>query len=84
MAQAPIQLRAVVDRFEGHKGVLLFDDADLLGPLAGQELVLPKRLLPTGCREGDVIVFDMLTDLQATQHRETLARQVLEEILNGR
>jgi len=79
-----VQLRAVLDRFEGHKGVLLFDDAEVLGPLVGQELVLPKRVLPLGIREGDVVILELLTDEQATQQRETVARSLLEDILNGR
>jgi len=81
---SPLQLKAVLDRFEGHKGVLLFDDADLLGPLAGQELVLPKRLLPPDLNIGDVLVLDFLTDEQSTLEREAIARSVLEDILNGK
>ncbi|MEK7184497.1 MAG: DUF3006 domain-containing protein [Patescibacteria group bacterium] len=84
MSEPIPQLKAVLDRFEGHKGVLLFDDSDMLGPLAGQELVLPKRLLPLGIREGDVVVLDFLTDAQATLRREDVARALLEDILNGR
>lgn len=83
-AEPTVRLRAVLDRFEGHKGVVLFDDTELLGPLAGQELVLPKRVLPLGIREGDVIVLELLTDEQATQQREAVARTLLEDILNGR
>ncbi len=84
MSEPLPQLKAVLDRFEGHKGVLLFDDSDMLGPLAGQELVLPKRLLPLGIREGDVVIVDLMTDTQATQRREEVARSLLEDILNGR
>lgn len=82
MAQ-PIQLRCVLDRFEGHKGVLLFDDAEMLGTLAGQELVLPRRALPAGVREGEVVVVELMTDEQATEAKERIARKVLEDILNG-
>ncbi len=80
----PLQIKAVLDRFEGHKGVLLFDDVDLLGPLAGQELVLPKRLLPAGLKTGDVVAIELMTDDEATLAREALARSVLEDILNGK
>ncbi len=80
----PSQLRATIDRFEGHTGVLLFDDADLLGPLTGQELVLPKRLLPLGAKEGDTLVVELLTDQQSTESKEQIARKVLEDILNGK
>ncbi|MCA9388461.1 DUF3006 family protein [Candidatus Berkelbacteria bacterium] len=76
------QIKATIDRFEGHKGVILFDDPNL-GSLAGQELVLPKRLLPLGVGVGDVVVLDFLTDEQSTQQREQIARTVLEDILNG-
>ena len=79
----PVQLRGVLDRFEEHTGVVLFDDAEVFGSLAGQELVLPKRLLPSGIREGDVVVVELMTDEQATEAKERIARKVLEEILNG-
>jgi len=79
-----LPLRCTIDRFEGHTGVLLFDESDLLGPLTGQELVLPKRLLPAGSKEGDTLVVELLTDKQATEAKEDIARKVLEDILNGR
>lgn len=82
--ESTAQLRAVLDRFEGHKGVLSFDEGDVLGPLAGQELVLPKKVLPLGIREGDVVIVEIMTDEQATQSREKVARALLEDILNGR
>lgn len=82
MSTRPQQLRGTLDRLEGHKGVILFDD-EALGPLAGQELVLPARLLPEGIVQGDVLVIELMTDRQATQTREQVARTVLEEILNG-
>ncbi|MBI4185464.1 DUF3006 domain-containing protein [Candidatus Berkelbacteria bacterium] len=79
-----IQLRGTLDRFEGHAGVLLFDDTDLLGTLAGQELVLPIKILPAGTKQGDQVVVELFSDEQATQAREVIARQVLEDILNGK
>lgn len=80
----PLPLRCSLDRFEGHTAVLLFDDADLLGPLTGQELVLPKRVLPAGTKQGDSLVIELLTDQQATESKEQIARKVLEDILNGK
>ncbi len=79
-----MQLRVTLDRFEGHAGVLIFDDADALGTLAGQELVLPTKVLPAGIRQGDQVVIDFLSEHQATEAREVIARQVLEDILNGK
>lgn len=79
-----LPLRCTVDRFEGHTGVLLFDESDALGPLTGQEIVLPKRMLPPGTKEGDTLVVELLTDAQATESKEQIARKVLEDILNGK
>ncbi|MBI4023319.1 DUF3006 domain-containing protein [Candidatus Berkelbacteria bacterium] len=79
----PLQLRGVIDRFEGHRVVILFEDTEVFGPLAGQELVLPSRIIPPGLGQGDMLVFEMMTDEQATEQRESVARKVLEEILNG-
>lgn len=80
----PLALRGIIDRFEGHRGVILFEEEELLGPLSGQELVLPTRLLPPGVKQGDALVFEVLTDEQATQERDAVARAVLEDILNGK
>jgi hypothetical protein len=80
----PVKLKAILDRFEAHKGVLLFEDADLLGPLAGQELVLPQKLLPAGIKQGDVVILELMTDQQSTEEREKIARALLEDILNGK
>lgn len=82
MPNQPIQIRGTLDRYEGHKAVLLLDD-ETLGPLTGQELVVPTRLLPSNLAQGAMIVVELMTDEQATQAREHVARKVLEEILNG-
>ncbi len=82
MPSRPMQIRGTLDRYEGHRAVLLLDD-DALGPLTGQELVIPTRLLPSNLAQGAMIVVELMTDEQATQAKERVARKVLEEILNG-
>jgi hypothetical protein len=69
-------MTAVLDRREGRLATIVFSDK--------QELTLPVHLLPTNAREGDVIHLKFMTDKQATADRAELARNLLEEILNGK
>lgn len=80
--QEPI--RATVDRFDNGVAVLVFDDDLALGRHAGQTLTVPRRTLPRGVHEGDVILFEPLTSQQSTENREQVARKLLEDILNGK
>lgn len=67
-------LTCIIDRFESGKAVLKFRD--------NQELVLPKRFLPSDCQEGDVLNVELLTQKATTARRENLAKAILKEILN--
>ena len=67
-------LTVVVDRFENGKAVLKFDD--------GQELVLPKRKLPSKIQEGSVLHCELYHAEHAEERRTNIARHLLKEILH--
>lgn len=50
----------VIDRFEGDWGVVEYED---------RTFNLPRRMLPPGIKEGDVVVFDVSVDDRATADR---------------
>ncbi len=68
-------LEAVLDRFEQGRAVLRFPD--------GQELVLPKRYLPSKIKEGSVLLCEFYRAEAAETRREHIARYLLEEILQA-
>lgn len=69
------RLCATIDRFEGALAVLEFSH--------NQNLTVSKKYLPQGVKEGDSIIFEVLTDELLTKRNTNLARAMLEEILNG-
>ena len=68
-------LTAVFDRVEGELVVLRFED--------GQELAVPRQLLPADCQEGSHLVCSFATQVQAEADQTARARQLLTEILKG-
>lgn len=68
-------LLAVLDRFEGDKAVIRFDD--------GQTLVLPKDDLFNQYKEGDALYFLISPDKDLTTGREKLARALLNDLLKN-
>ncbi len=65
-------LRVVIDRIEGDFAVLRYD---------GNEILWPKKNLPTGSHEGGCLVLSALNDKDAEKEREELAKAILNEIL---
>lgn len=65
-----------LDRFEEDKAVL-FTEANI-------EVVLPKEILPKDCEEGDILHLHLTTDEEETGKREKKAKDLLNEILNGK
>lgn len=68
-------LTAVFDRVEGELAVLKFED--------GQELAVPRNLLPSDCHEGSHLVCSLATQVQAETEQAARARQLLNDILKG-
>lgn len=67
-------LKAIVDRFEEGKAVLIFSDS--------QKLVISKDLLPKNCQEGSEIklYFDLF---ESEESKRSLAKSLLNEILKS-
>lgn len=70
-----IALTCLYARLENGRAVLRFPDE--------QELAVTRRLLPSGVEPGQVLELHIHTPETAHQHRDDLARAVLNEILNG-
>lgn len=62
----------VVDRFENGTAVLMS---------GGQELTVPRVMIPKGVKEGDVLTAEFYLLKDEAKRRENLARSILEEIL---
>ena len=69
-------LVATVDRLEDDQAVLRFDD--------GQELVVPVALLPDGTGEGARVTLSFVGNAADESGRAAHARDVLNEILQGK
>ncbi|HDQ23135.1 MAG TPA: DUF3006 domain-containing protein [Candidatus Uhrbacteria bacterium] len=65
--------KAIIDRFEEQKAVLVFADS--------QQLIVERDVLPPGSKEGDVVYLDFVYDHQATDQKEDEAKNILEKIL---
>lgn len=66
-------LEASIDRFEGGKAVIKFDD--------GQELLLAKRQLPASIKEGSHLIFELYPQKDQEVRRQSIAHYLLKEIL---
>lgn len=68
-----VELRAVIDRFEGDLAVLLVGDEEY-------RLDVPRRFLPAGVREGDVLVLGWKIDRRETEARRERIRNLIEQL----
>ncbi|SDF11864.1 DUF3006 domain-containing protein [Sporomusa acidovorans] len=67
-----MEIRAMIDRFEGSKAVLLAGDREI-------SVNWPKELLPT-VKEGDVLKVEITVDVEATTKARAEADKLFEEI----
>jgi len=67
------KLKAVIDRFEDNKAVLVLED--------GQKLIINKELLSADSKESDVVYLGFSKDEQETIKQQKLAKNILQEIL---
>ncbi len=65
-----------LDRIEGDKAILMNED--------DEETVLDRKMLPKAVNEGDVLVLTLATDEAETKGRDQKAKDLLNEILNGK
>jgi hypothetical protein len=64
----------VVDRFENGSAILTSTKG---------QAVVPRALLPEGCKEGDVLTAEFFHLKNEKKRRENIARALLEEILGS-
>lgn len=67
-------MRAIIDRFETTFAVLRME--------SGQELTVPKAELPKDVHEGTALFLLFSENATEEEHREKLAKSILNEILN--
>lgn len=68
-----MRLRAVIDRFEGDLAVVLVGDEEY-------RLDVPRRFLPPGAREGDVLALGWEIDRRETEARRERVRGLIDEL----
>lgn len=67
-------IKAVIDRFEGNKAILLFDDTE-------DQVVWPKDKLPETVAEGDILTVQLEIDAEATAIARKEAAALLQRVL---
>lgn len=67
-------IKAVIDRFEGNKTILLFDDTE-------DQVVWPKDKLPETVAEGDILTVQLEIDAEATAIARKEAAALLQRVL---
>ncbi|HML35717.1 DUF3006 domain-containing protein [Sporomusa sphaeroides] len=68
-----MEMKAVIDRFEGKKAVLLVGDQEI-------SVVWPRELLPK-CEEGDILAIQMAVDRAATEQARAEIDDLFEQIM---
>jgi hypothetical protein len=66
--------KAVVDRFEDDKVVLLVGDEEVAA-------VWPRKFLPMEAREGDILSLNISTDPEATRAAKAEAEELMRKLL---
>ncbi len=67
-------MKAILDRWEGSRAVLVID---------GQELTVSREELPKDAKEGAVLFLLVSQSASEEEGREKLAKSILNEILNA-
>jgi hypothetical protein len=70
------KFKAVIDRFEGDKAILLPE------PDEDRQVVWFRRDLPSEAQEGDILVFRIDIDQEATQRARKEAADFLQALLD--
>ena len=64
-----------LDRFENGSTVLIGEHS---------EVIVPKKLIPKTCNEGDIVHLTISSDEAETKRRQKSAKELLNEILGGK
>ncbi|WP_094603415.1 hypothetical protein SPSIL_014590 [Sporomusa silvacetica DSM 10669] len=67
-----MKIRAVIDRFEGSKAVLLAGEQEI-------SVNWPNKLLPAS-KEGDVLAIEITVDVEATKQAQAEVDELFEQI----
>lgn len=68
--------RAVVDRFEGEYAVVFLGEEEY-------QIDIPRRFLPPGTMEGDVLRLEWGIDLEETRRRKKRIKGLIDDLLKG-
>ncbi|MEK7159386.1 MAG: DUF3006 family protein [Patescibacteria group bacterium] len=68
-------LSGIIDRFENDKAVIILND--------GQQLIWPKSKLTDDTTAGQAVSLYLSEDESGAENKKQLAKDVLNEILNG-
>ena len=68
-----MEMKAVIDRFEGNKAVLLVGEQET-------SVIWPRELLPNS-KEGDVLSIQMAVDVAATEQAKAEIDDLFEQIM---
>jgi len=71
-----MEIKAVIDRFEGNKAVLLVGNDEV-------QVLWPRLILPALVQEGDILHLDLAIDREATAKAKADADSLLQEILEN-
>ena len=71
-----LALRAIIERFEGGKAVLL------LGEKEETQVVWPRQFLPGAAKEGDILKVNFQIDTVATAAANAEVGDLLQQLLN--
>jgi len=69
-----IEIKVSLEKFEGKNAILKNED--------GQEIIWPIKLLPNDLKEGEVVKLILKTGAEIESEKQTLAKEMLNEILN--
>lgn len=64
----------IIDRFEGQWVVIATDDRNTFN--------IPRSLLPTNAKEGDVVTLTVVIDQNTTQKQRQKAKQLLDNFFD--
>lgn len=71
-------MKATIDRFEGDIAVLLIRNDESI------HIDFPRKLLPEGCREGDILDININRDIESTEVARERVSSLIEKLKNKR
>lgn len=70
-----MQLKTVIDRFEGDKAILLLGEDEVA-------VSWPRNMLPSDAEEGDILRIQFDRDIEATRSARYEAEQLLRQVID--